>query len=389
MKLLFVLFCTAAKRAQLCALFCRLPVILKKDKVKYMPNLTKHKKITIVLCCVLGAVIVILAVVWARFGYRAQSYSSTSYAMGTYIQQTVYGKEAQSAASAGSQAVTSLEDKISWRVQDSDIANLNDASGTVWKTLDSYTISLLQMSQKLAQQTDGAFDPTVLPLTSLWDFDGKKHVPTAAELKNALSHVGYQNLRLNTSDNTASLKMHYNGVDLGAVGKGAACDKVLEAYSKKNITAAVVAVGGSIGLYGNKPDNSGWSVAVRDPKTSDSDTGSVGTIALQGGQFVSTSGTYEKEFTANGKTYHHLLNPKTGMPQNNGLVSVTVVCKNGALSDALSTACYVLGKDKGTALAKSYGAETIYIDTAGNVTVSSGLKDSFQLTNTSSYRLAK
>lgn len=349
--------------------------------------MSKHKKITVTLCAVLAVIAAVLVILWVRFGYRAQSCSNTSYAMGTYVQQTVYGKDAQAAATAAAQSVTALEDKISWRVEDSDIYKLNNASGSTWETIDSYTASLLKMSLDVAQKTDGAFDPTVLPLTSLWDFDGKQHVPTSDELKNLLPRVNYKDLRLNETDKTASLKMHYEGVDLGSVGKGAACDKAVEAYSKTGVQAAVIAVGGSIGLYGNKPDNSGWSVAVRDPKTPDNETGSVGTISLEGGQYVSTSGTYEKEFTKDSKTYHHLLNPKTGMPENNGLVSVTVVCNNGALSDALSTACFLLGKDKGAALAQSYGAQTIYVDSKSNVYVSAGLKDRFHLTG-SSYRLA-
>jgi thiamine biosynthesis lipoprotein len=356
--------------------------------------MSKRKKITVTLCCILGAIVVTLLVLWARFGYRAQSSSNTSYAMGTYVQQTVYGKNAQAAAAAGAQAVTALENQISWRIEDSDIHKLNNAAGTDWQQVDSYTIKLLKLSLDVAQKTDGAFDPTVLPLTSLWDFDGKKHVPTASELKTLLPRINYKDLRLNEKDNTASLKMHYEGIDLGSVGKGAACDKVLEVYAAKNVQAGVAAVGGSIGLYGSKPDKSGWSVAIRDPKAPDKDASSVGTIALDGGsgladaQYVSTSGTYEKEFTKDGKTYHHLLNPKTGMPENNTLTSVTVVCKNGALSDTLSTACYMLGKDKGAALAKDYGAETVFIDKSGNTYVSAGLKDRFQLTNSSSYRLA-
>jgi len=109
---------------------------------------------------------------------------------------------------------------------------------------------------------------------------------------------------------------------------------------------------------------------------------------MEGGQFVSTSGTYEKEFTQDGKTYHHLLNPKNGMPQDNGLVSVSVVCDNGALSDALSTACFVLGLDDGMKLAESYQAGTVFVDQNGKVTVSSDLKGKFQLTNTSDYSMA-
>lgn len=350
--------------------------------------MSKQKKITILLCGILAAVAAVLVFLWSRYGYRTQSYSNTSYAMGTYVQQTVYGKNAQAAATSAAQAVTALEDQISWRISDSDIHKLNDAAGSTWETLDSYTISLLKLSLDVAQKSDGLFDPTVLPVTSLWDFDGKQHVPTDSELKTLLPRVNYKDLRINEANHTASLKMHYEGVDLGSVGKGAACDKALEAYKKAGVQAAVVAAGGSIGLYGSKPDNSGWSVAIRDPKTSDQKAGSVGTISMESGQFVSTSGTYEKEFTKNGKTYHHLLNPKTGMPENNGLVSVTVICKNGALSDALSTACFVLGREKGTALAKEYGAETIFIDNKAAVYVSSGLKDRFQLTNSSTYHLA-
>lgn len=356
--------------------------------------MSKQKKITIVLCSILGIIVIVLAVIWTRFGYRAQSYSNTSYAMGTYVQQTVYGKEAQAAAAAAAQSVTALEDQISWRIDGSDIYKLNNAAGSTWQSMSSSTISLLKTSLDLAQKTDGAFDPTVLPLTSLWDFDGKKHVPTASELKVLLPRVTYKDLRLNEKEKTASLKMHYEGVDLGSIGKGAACSQALEAYSKKQVKAGVIAVGGSIGLYGSKPDNSSWSVAIRDPKTPEKETGSVGVINLNSGsslsdaQYISTSGTYEKEFTKNGKTYHHLLNPKTGMPENNGLTSVTVVCKDGALSDALSTACFMLGKEKGAALAKDYGAETVFIDSSGNITVSSGLKSRFQLTNTSGYRLA-
>lgn len=350
--------------------------------------MSKQKKITVILCAILAVVAAVLVLLWVRFGYRAQSYSDTSYAMGTYVQQTVYGKGARSAATSAAQTVTALENQISWRVADSDIYKLNNASGSTWETMDNYTISLLKLSLDVAQKTDGAFDPAVLPLTSLWDFDGKQHVPTNEELKTLLPRVSYKDLRLNEKDKTASLKMHYEGVDLGSLGKGAACDKVVEAYSKTGVQAAVISVGGSIGLYGNKPDHSGWNVAVRDPKTPDNEAGSVGTLSLESGQYLSTSGTYEKEFTKNGKTYHHLLNPKTGMPENNGLVSVTIVCNNGALSDALSTACFVLGREKGTALAKSYGVQTIFIDNKANVHVSAGLKDRFHLTKTSVYRLA-
>ena len=94
--------------------------------------MSKHQKISIVLGCILAVLIAVVAILWARYGYRTQTASNTSYAMGSYVQQTVYGKNAQTAATQAAQAVTALENQISWRVESSDITKLNNASGTVW-----------------------------------------------------------------------------------------------------------------------------------------------------------------------------------------------------------------------------------------------------------------
>src|SRR5699024_9207852 len=127
------------------------------------------------------------------------------------------------------------------------------------------------------------------------------------------------------------------------IGKGAACDAAVQMYQESGAEAGIVAVGGSIGLYGEKPDGSLWRLGVRDPNSGDDRAEAMGLLDLASG-FVSTSGSYEKTFTENGKTYHHLLDPKTGYPAESGLVSVTVVAKSGALSDALATAVFVLGE---------------------------------------------
>ena len=120
-------------------------------------------------------------------------------------------------------------------------------------------------------------------------------------------------------------------IDLGAAGKGAACDTALEEYRRAGIKGAVVAVGGSIGLYGKKPDGKDFRVSVRSPEGE----GSLGVLELPGG-FVSTSGSYEKFFQQDGRTYCHLLDPRTGYPAESGLTSVTVWCQDsGALSLSL------------------------------------------------------
>lgn len=348
--------------------------------------MNKNSKPVVLLSAILVVIILTLIFLWTKYGHRAITYECTNYAMGTFVQQTVYGRNRVEAAKAAAKSVGELENLISWRVNGSDIDKLNQYSGSDWTKLNTKTVALLQQCLDVAEKSGGAFDPTILPISSLWDFGGdNQHVPSSDEIKKYIKYVDYRNLRVDTAESSASLKYHYMAVDLGAVGKGAACDEAIAAYKAAGADAAIIAVGGSVGVYGTKPDKSAWHIAVRDPK--DIESASMGTIDLTSG-FVSTSGSYEKCFTENGVTYHHLLNPKTGYPENNGLISTTVICENGALSDALSTACFILGKEKGMALLKEYHAEGIFIDSENKVYITDNLRNSFKIAK-NSYQLAE
>jgi len=339
----------------------------------------KNKKTIVLLSALLTVIVALLLFIWIKYGQKAQSYECTNFAMGTYVQQTVYGKNGEAAAKAAAKKIGDLEDLISWRIDGSDISKLNEAAGSDWTKLDAKTIALLQKSLEVAQKSNGAFDPTILPVSSLWDFGGEnQQLPTKEEINEYIKYVDYHNLRVNSVDSSASLKLHYMAVDLGGIGKGAACDEAVAAYKQAGADCGIVAVGGSVGVFGTKADRSAWHIAVRDPVSTEEKSTSMGSIDLTSG-FVSTSGPYEKNFTKNGVLYHHLLNPSTGYPENNGLISVTVVCDNGALSDALSTACFVLGREKGMALLKAYGANGIFIDNANKVYITENLKNNFKI----------
>lgn len=339
----------------------------------------KNKKTIVLLSALLTVIVALLLFIWIKYGQKAQSYECTNFAMGTYVQQTVYGKNGEAAAKAAAKKIGDLEDLISWRIDGSDISKLNEAAGSDWTKLDAKTIALLQKSLEVAQKSNGAFDPTILPVSSLWDFGGEnQQLPTKEEINKYIKYVDYHNLRVNSVDSSASLKLHYMAVDLGGIGKGAACDEAVAAYKQAGADCGIVAVGGSVGVFGTKADRSAWHIAVRDPVSTEEKSTSMGSIDLTSG-FVSTSGPYEKNFTKNGVLYHHLLNPSTGYPENNGLISVTVVCDNGALSDALSTACFVLGREKGMALLKAYGANGIFIDNANKVYITENLKNNFKI----------
>ena len=341
----------------------------------------KDKKLVLLLSAVFLVILAVLAGIFIKSNQKPQSFECTNYAMGTYVQQTVYGKNAQQAAKAAAQKIGELENLISGILGDSDISKLNQASGSDWISIDPKTAAILQKSLDVAEKSNGALDPTILPISSLWDFGGEnQHLPAKEEIQKYLKYVNYHDLRVNTQESAASLKMHYMAVDLGAVGKGAACDEAVAASTQAGADCGIVAAGGSIGVFGTKKDGTPWNIAVRDPHSTETQSTSIGSIDLRSG-YVSTSGTYEKYFTKNGVTYHHLLNPKTGYPENNGLVSVTVACSNGALSDALSTACFVLGREKGTELLKKYNAGGIFITTDNQVYLTESMKNIFKLSN--------
>lgn len=350
-----------------------------------LKNLSEQnaKKLTIVLGGVLLVLILIIALFPLLDGAQ-QKHEVTTYSMGSYVQQTVYGDNREEAAVEAADAVQALENMISWRVTDSEILELNSEAGQNWMSVSDETLSILSVAQDVAEKSGGAFDVTIAPVSRLWDFDNERNeVPDAEMIAAMLENVGYKDLRLDTETGTASLKYYGNAVDLGAVGKGAACDAAVQVYAESGVSAAIVSVGGSVGVYGTKPYGTMWNVAVRDPQS----TGTLGSLSIKSG-FLSTSGSYEKCFIEDGKTYHHLLDPKTGYPAESGLVSVTVLSSGGALSDALSTACFVLGLEDSLTLLESYDAEGIFIDENNVITVTGGLKEYFSL-SAEDYTLAE
>ena len=202
-----------------------------------MKQQTKQTGIPRRTCILLALGLAVLAaiLVWAIGGVGQQEtpYTSTSVAMGTYVQQTIYGDQGEEAAAQAVQAISGLEDKISWRIEDSDVARLNEAAGSDWIQVDEETVSLLSLCLDVAEKSNGAFDPTILPLSALWDFGGdNQQLPSEEQIEEFRSYVNWQNLRIDTENQEASLKNRLNALDLGAAGKGAACDAAIDAYKQ-------------------------------------------------------------------------------------------------------------------------------------------------------------
>ena len=288
---------------------------------------------------------------------EVNTYSKTDFAMDTVVSETLYTTGEDITADV----ITALKDVetnlISWTEEGSQIYKINQNAGNT-TTVSDETADYLKQVLDLCEASGGAMDPTMGKVIRLWDIDGENpHVPAEDDLKSLLADVGYDKVILNGNDVTMP-----EGVtlDLGAAGKGIGCDaakKILDA--DKDVSGMILNLGGSsVMSYGSKPDGSAWQVAVTDPRDTEGDY--LGVVTLNGTEFLSTSGDYEKYFIEDGIRYHHILDPSTGYPARSGLTSVTVVCDDGLDADGLSTACFVLGKDKAEELLKKYNADGLF-----------------------------
>ena len=265
-----------------------------------------------------------------------------------------------------------LENLFSRTIEGSDIWNINHAEGKS-VTVSERTADLIRFSLSWCELTGGAFDITIAPASSLWDFTGETNaVPDEEVLKEALTHVNY--LNVSVVGNTVTLSDPDAMLDLGAVAKGYASDLLKELLEENGCGSALINLGGNIMVVGKKPDGSDWNIGIRRPF---SDTEDSIEVVPASDLSVITSGSYERCFYQDGRLYHHILDPKTGMSADTGLSGVSIVSASGAVGDALSTACFVLGPEKGMELIESLpGIEALFITENEELIPSSGWQGS-------------
>lgn len=304
----------------------------------------------------------------------------TVYTMDTVMNLTAYGENASAALDAAEETLRTLDAKLDRHDETSTVSALN-RDGTVE---DAELAQLTDIAQTIGALSGGAFDPTVAPVMDAWDFTGDApRVPSDEELSALLAHVGSE--KLSVDGNTIALSDGAQ-LDLGGIAKGYAADLLRAQLEKEGVTSATLDLGGDVFVMGRKTDGSDWRIAVKDPADTESYLG----VVSAADKFVVTSGVYERYFEENGVRYHHILDPKTGCPAESGLVSVTVLCGNGAWADALSTACFVLGPDGALALRDDLADqgtdfELILVTDDGRVLYTDGLADTFTPNDESGY----
>ena len=252
-------------------------------------------------------------------------------------------------------------------------------------TADTWHISedlaaLLSEGLDITRESDGAFDIAIAPLTSLWDFTAEDpEVPDDAAIQKALPLCSSDGVTIDGEDIT--LPSDDIQFDVGAIAKGYIADRLKDFLIKKGVKSAIINLGGNVLCIGSKPDGTPFKIGIQKPFADRNETEAVMDIT---GKSVVSSGIYERCFKQNGKLYHHILNPKTGYPYDNSLISVTIISDQSVDGDALSTTCFALGLEDGLKFAEKKGVQAVFITEDYELHYTDGFRDEIRVTDVES-----
>lgn len=308
-------------------------------------------------------------------------YEKTSIVMDTAVTLNAYGKNSKEAVEESFKRLDEINEMASANITVSDVCKINDASGKTYVKVHPEILKMIQTSIEYSKLSDGAFDITLGPIINLWGIGTEnERLPSDEEIKDKLPLVGYKKISVNENDSSIMLQKEGMAIDLGAVAKGFAADEVLKIYKKYKIENGLINLGSSsIYAVGKNKEKNDWAVGIKHPRSEDPNK-YLGIIKISN-QSLSTSGDYERFFIKDDKRYHHIIDPKTGYPVDNGVMSDTIVIDgelkdNGMLADILTTTIFTLGPEKGLQLIDNMNKVSCEITTADyKVYTSDGFKN--------------
>jgi thiamine biosynthesis lipoprotein len=328
----------------------------------------------------------------------------SQYALGTFCTINLFDKGNSGLYSLAFNRIRYLEGILSANLEGTDLDMVNKRAGLNPVKVRPELMDVLEIALEYAEKSNGAFDPTVGPLVTLWGIGtDRERVPEREEIQNALKLINYREVEINRNEETVFLKRAGMALDLGAIAKGYAADEAAKLLADKGVDSGIIDLGGNIFAIGERKESSGkrtyWRVGIQDPRA---DRGNYIGILNVKNKSVVTSGMYERFFEQNGKRYHHIFSiglqsaglqsaglqsATSGFPVENNLLSVTIVACNSIDADALSTAAFVLGWEEGRKLiAGVKGAGGIFVFDDLTVLVTENLQEDFTIT-AAEYRL--
>jgi thiamine biosynthesis lipoprotein len=281
--------------------------------------------------------------------------------MGTLVRITVYtptADDARAAFRAGFDRIRDLDNTLSDYKPDSELSRItNRAVGRAVRVSDDL-FTVLRASQRLAEETGGAFDVTQGAVVRLWREARKNgRLPDALALKEAAQRSGFRKLHLDERGHTVMFDLPGMALDVGAIGKGYAASEALAVITGRGVTSALVAVSGDLAFSHAPPGQRGWRIQVHSEEPA---AVGVPSTLLLANAAVSTSGNSEQHLDVNGRRYSHVIDPSTGTGLVND-ITVTVIAAHGLDADGLDTAASVLGAERGLALIESHDAAGLIV----------------------------
>ncbi|WP_292145964.1 FAD:protein FMN transferase [Butyrivibrio sp.] len=309
--------------------------------------------------------------------------TSTLFAMDTVMELEIAGNE--ELLPEAEEKIRDLERRLSVTDNDSEISLLNKNKQAL---LSNDTATILANALSICDETDGALDVSIYPVLKEWGFTtGEYKVPDDTRITELLKEVDYNKINMVSGEedkenkNDISVQIPENmEVDLGSVVKGYTSTMLYDFFTENGVKSGLINLGGNVQCIGTKPNGEMWNVAIKSPYL-DSKTGIIGVLKASD-EAVITSGGYERYFEEDGKIYHHIIDPSTGKPADNGLSSVTIIGKDGLKCDGYSTALYIKGLDSAISFWKERDDfEAVFVTSDGNVYVTEGISDRFLLSS--------
>lgn len=303
-----------------------------------------------------------------------KSYKEVLLLMGSRFELTAVSENealAKEAIHAGIAEIKRIESLISSWDSNSQTSNVIRNAGIKPVKVDQELFNLIRRSRKISHLTHGAFDISYASMDKIWKFDGSmKVMPDSASVKASVSKINYENIILDAKQQTVFLKEKGMKIGFGAIGKGYAANKALALMAKMNLDGALVNASGDLISWGKDEGDKDWKIGISNPKNKDQ----IYSWLTIGETAVVTSGNYEKFVEFDGVKYSHIIDPRSGYPVK-GLSSVTIICPNAELADALATSVFVLGKEKGLELINQLkGIECILVSDDQKLITSTNLK---------------
>ena len=290
--------------------------------------------------------------------------SRAEFALGTVCSITLYDKARESVFNDVFTRIREIDNLMSVNIPASDVSRINAAAGIKPVQVHEDVFKVIERAVYYAEISGGAFDPSIGPLVTLWGINSENpRIPSQEEIEDILFLIDFRDIELDANTRSVFLKRRGMSLDPGAIAKGYAADEAAAIIKNAGLKRAIIDLGGNIVILGRNKDARPWRVGIQNPLEKRGVY--LGILQLTSEvleQTVVTSGVYERAFEADGKSYHHIFSPSDGYPAENELYSVTIIARNSMNADALSTAAFALGLEKGRELIDSLpDTEAVFI----------------------------